>query len=230
MTSVPPFFRSLPLGIALAGLFAATLSAQSDPSASETMPPPLSRPQALASRGAFRYVRPEYLDVVLTSDKAILVQKSARRLSLYEKGEVVKTFLATVGRNEAKSKVKLGDWATPEGLYRVGKKKPDSKYYMALHINYPNDTDAERGLKMGIISPSEAKAIKSANAKGFLPPQDTRLGCDVEIHGGSNTLKDGDDGQPRLAGWTRGCVGLRNEDIEAVYAWAEVGTPVVITR
>jgi murein L,D-transpeptidase YafK len=186
----------------------------------------------LTSRGGFLAVRPN-LDLTAFSEeisapKAILVQKSARRLTVYENGDPVKSYLTTIGRNETASKQRSGDWATPEGVYHVRRKNPASKYYLALHIDYPNRSDAERGLAQGLISSSQYNAICNAIRNGVMPPQNTALGYYIEIHGGSNRIKQGEDGQPRLAGWTRGCMGLRNADIEEIYAWAEVGTPVVI--
>jgi murein L,D-transpeptidase YafK len=148
-------------------------------------------------------------------------------LTLYENGEPVRTYLTTIGRNPS-AKDRAGDWATPEGLYYVRRKNPESKYHLALHISYPNNTDAERGLSEGIVSEGEYNSILAANARHAMPPQDTSLGYYIEIHGGSNRVTEDANGQPQLRGWTRGCMGLRNADIEAIYAWAPVGTPVFI--
>jgi murein L,D-transpeptidase YafK len=188
-----------------------------------------ARPQKLASRGALDPQERELNAVLLTSPRAIWVQKSERRLTLFENGTAVKSYMTTIGRNENAAKMKSGDWATPEGVYHVRRKNPGSKYHLALHIDYPNAEDAERGLANGLISAQQYNAIVNAVAQGQMPPQDTRLGYYIEIHGGSNRIKEGPDGQPILAGWTRGCVGLRNADIEEIYAWAEMGTPGLIT-
>ena len=186
------------------------------------------RGRQMTSRGELDDRMRERMAVLFTSPKAILVEKSARRLTIYENGAPLKTYLSTIGRNAAAAKTKAGDWATPEGLYRVRRKNPRSKYYLALHIDYPNTEDAERGLATGLIGPSQYASILNAHAKGVMPPQNTRLGYYIEIHGDSNKVVQGENGQPALAGWTRGCVGMRNQDIEEIYAWSPNGTPVLI--
>ena len=227
------------LSMTLTGAFAARNSRTSDKSATaskykataRTMKKKsrsASRPQPLTSRSGFRTRKPVDLSAVLASPKAILVEKAARRLTLYENGTAVRAYMTAIGRNEAAAKTRAGDWATPEGLYRVRRKNPRSKYYLALHIDYPNRDDAERGLLTGLINSNQYAAIVSAMDRGVMPPQNTRLGYYIEIHGDSNRIVAGPDGQPRLAGWTRGCVGLQNADIEEIYAWGDLGTPVLI--
>ena len=56
-----------------------------------------------------------------------------------------------------------------------------------------------------------------ANEKKTLPPDGTRLGGDIFIHGGGV----GED-------WTLGCVALRNSDIDELFDVIPVGTPVKI--
>lgn len=198
------------------------------PKAASRKTPRSRRPVALTSRGGFRTDAIRLPEEFLSSNKAILIQKSAKRLTLFKDGRPAKTYLATIGRNESADKERAGDWATPEGLYYVRRKNPASKYYLALHISYPNNRDAEQGLAEGLISASEYEAIVNANNNGVMPPQDTRLGYYIEIHGGSNRVVTDEDGQPQLSGWTRGCIGLRNQDIREIYNWAPEGTPVFI--
>lgn len=203
------------------------------------------RPTALSSRSLSfnggRRIAPDALqkalfeesgivlpDEFLSSYKGILIQKSARRLTLFKNGRAAKTYMATIGRNEDEAKERAGDWATPVGFYYVRRKNPASKYYLALHISYPNNDDAARGLSDGLISESQYSAIVDANNRGIMPPQNTPLGYYIEIHGGSNRIIQDEEGQDRLAGWTRGCVGLRNRDIREIYNWAPEGTPVYI--
>ncbi len=51
-----------------------------------------------------------------------------------------------------------------------------------------------------------------------MPPQKTALGGEIYIHGGG-TERD----------WTWGCVALKNEEIEELFAAMPVGTKVTIT-
>jgi len=62
-------------------------------------------------------------------------------------------------------KLKKGDRQVPEGLYRVELLNPNSKYHLALRVNYPNEADQARG-----------------KAEGR-----QELGGDIMIHGGNKS-------------------------------------------
>ncbi len=135
----------------------------------------------------------------------IIVDKLRRRLSVYESGRLLSSFPAELGANGLRPKQHAGDRATPEGRYQVVQKKQGAatKYYKALLINYPNEQDRMRYLQ--------------AKRQGRIPWR-AGIGSLIEIHG------DGGEGRD----WTDGCVALRNADMDKVFAWAEVGTPVTI--
>ncbi|MBI4531479.1 MAG: L,D-transpeptidase family protein, partial [Candidatus Latescibacteria bacterium] len=136
---------------------------------------------------------------------AIIVDKINRACRLYYDGKLVKSYKADLGPNFMKDKLVAGDRATPEGKYRItGITGPGgSRYYRALHLNYPNAEDLARFHEMkrkGLIS-------KRAGIGGL-----------IEIHGAGGRGKD----------WTAGCVALRNRDIDDVARRIRVGTPVTI--
>lgn len=135
----------------------------------------------------------------------IIVDKLKRRLSVYRDGALLASFPAELGANGLRPKQHAGDRATPEGRYKVLQKKQGAatKYYKALLINYPNDQDRARYLQ--------------ARSQGKIPWR-AGIGSLIEIHG------DGGEGRD----WTDGCVALRNADMDKVFAWAQVGTPVTI--
>ena len=81
----------------------------------------------------------------------------------------------------------------------------------------PTIEDAERGLADGLITKKEHDSIVRANERGGTPSFYTNLGGLIEIHGNR---------QPVDA--THGCVGMRNEDVEILYAVTEVGDKVLI--
>ena len=79
----------------------------------------------------------------LNKNHAIIVEKIKHKAYLYYNGKLSKEFDVELGRNWIGDKYYAGDKATPEGMYRVIKKKStgNSRYYKALLINYPNDED-----------------------------------------------------------------------------------------
>jgi lipoprotein-anchoring transpeptidase ErfK/SrfK len=57
-----------------------------------------------------------------------------------------------------------------------------------------------------------------------MPPQHTRLGGEIYIHGSPPQGAVGTAGQD----WTRGCIALDNEAIRDLHERVQLGTPVTI--
>jgi lipoprotein-anchoring transpeptidase ErfK/SrfK len=136
---------------------------------------------------------------------AIVVDKMGGVCKVYKSGRLVAQYRIELGSNWIGSKRSRGDKATPEGRYHVRKKKGagQTKYHRALEIDYPNEADL--------------KWFREAKRRGQLPANAT-IGGLIEIHG------EGGKGE----NWTEGCVALRNNDMEKLFALAAVGTPVAI--
>jgi murein L,D-transpeptidase YafK len=134
----------------------------------------------------------------------IVVVKSARTMTLESNGRVLKTYKVALGGQPAGAKEREGDHKTPEGEYTVDAKNEHSRFYMALHLSYPNAADRARAHNLG-VSP----------------------GGDVEIHGLGK--KYGWIGaRHRLLDWTDGCVAVTNEEIQEIFGMVPLGTRVEI--
>jgi murein L,D-transpeptidase YafK len=157
----------------------------------------------------------------------ILIKKSERKLYLYAleggKEKLAKTYQIALGNNPTGTKRRQGDGATPEGDYYITHKNSRSNFYLSLGVSYPNVVDADKGLKEGLITKAQHKAIIDAINAGTKPPQNTRLGGDIFIHGG---------GTGKLFGvvrdWTLGCVALENDEVKELFETIPVKTPVKI--
>src|SRR5499426_4747602 len=110
----------------------------------------------------------------------ILVKKGERKLYLYvrENGKerLAKTYQISLGNNPTGSKHRQGDGATPEGDYYITHKNARSRFFLSLGVSYPNVTDADKGLKEGLITKTEHQTIVGAIRAKTKPPQNTRLG------------------------------------------------------
>lgn len=157
----------------------------------------------------------------------ILVKKGERKLYLYvmENGRerLAKTYQIALGNNPTGTKRKQGDGATPEGDYYITHKNGRSRFYLSLGVSYPNIVDADKGLKEGLITKAQHQTIVSAIRAGTKPPQNTRLGGDIFIHGGGNGKSFGS-----VQDWTLGCVALENDEIKELFEMLPVKTPVKI--
>ena len=147
----------------------------------------------------------------------VVVHKAARRLELLDGERVVKTYEVALGTNATDAKRKEGDGCTPEGRYVVCTKNERSRYHLFLGLSYPNEEDAARGLRAGLITKAQHEAIVAALEAGKRPLWHTRLGGEVGLHGGGA----GSD-------WTRGCMALADKDVEELFLLLELGDEVVI--
>ncbi len=120
-----------------------------------------------------------------------------------------------IGRNGAGFKHRRGDDITPQGFYKIGWINPKSSYYRFFGLSYPSVDNAATALEQGIIDATTFDAIASAHQNGRMPPQNTRLGGQIGIHG----LGRGDEKIHRTMNWTHGCIALTNQQIDRLSRW-----------
>ncbi|HEY3851110.1 MAG TPA: L,D-transpeptidase [Steroidobacteraceae bacterium] len=164
----------------------------------------------------------------IVSIMQIIVRKEARRLVVLVDGREEGSHPVTLGRNWAADKAVEGDEATPLGEFYICAKNPRSKFFLSLCISYPNAEDAERGLEADLITPAEHTAILDATARRAMPPQNTRLGGQIYIHG-----EDPRAAAPAgalVSSGTRGCIALQNSAMQELFDRTALGTLVIITR
>lgn len=147
----------------------------------------------------------------------IVVSKSQRTLRLLLDGEEVFRTRIGLGGNPSGHKEREGDSRTPEGTYYVCTRNDRSRFHLFLGLSYPGTADAERGLRDGLIDRRQHDRIVSAQREGRQPLWNTKLGGEVGIHG-HGAGRD----------WTAGCIALENEDIELLWGFCPIGTPVRI--
>jgi len=164
--------------------------------------PPLSR--SAGQEQARPYLHEDVPTGSRETADLVYIEKKARRLTLFRKGKPIRTYRVALGFAPKGKKSSDGDGKTPEGLYIIDRRNPNSRFHRALHISYPNADDR-----------------RQAAARGVSP------GGDIMIHGLMNGL--GWIGKAhRARDWTLGCIALTNEEIEEVWRMVPDGTPVVI--
>jgi murein L,D-transpeptidase YafK len=156
------------------------------------------------------------LPVPLESPR-IVVKKAERKLFLYSGDKLVHTYRVGLGLSPSGDKIRQGDRRTPEGDFYIFTKNDKSAFYLSLGISYPNATHAARGLRDGLIDRTQYETIMQALKARKTPPQKTKLGGDIYIHGNGSR-----------SDWTWGCVALEDADIRELFNAVTVGTPVTI--
>lgn len=148
--------------------------------------------------------RPEAPQLVATVDRVdhILIEKAARRLTASRNGQMVLQYDIALGFAPEGDKQQEGDGKTPEGLYTVNRRNPNSSFHLSLGLDYPLPEDIAR-----------------AAAAGVAP------GGDIFIHGQPNAL-----GQTFVlpGDWTEGCIAITNSEMEQLWSLVDLGTQVEI--
>ena len=161
-----------------------------------------------------------YIIRVDKSDSTLILENNA--------GKKIKEYTISTGRGGRGDKKEVGDKKTPVGTYYVTGFNEKSKFDYFIRINYPNLKDAYYGYKSRKISKDDFKRISNAIKSGLQPPQNTKLGGAIGIHGiGRETSKK--LLIHRNIDWTEGCVALRNFEVWQLKDFVSVGTKVVIT-
>ena len=167
-----------------------------------------------------------YVDMGALSNVWLRVDKSDRTVYVYRGAELLRALPADVSTDDRdktfrSSRDNQEEWRTPEGTYWITRRNASSQYHLAFVINYPNQYDAEEGLRQGLISQAEYAAIVRADLAFESPPMGTALGGLIELHG---------SGSGRQRAWTRGCIALRNVHMDWLWEFVPVGAPVVVER
>lgn len=158
----------------------------------------------------------------------VLVDKSERKAYYFENGNFIAVFNVSLGSKKGK-KEKKGDKKTPTGVYYVTEKK-ESSFNKFIELSYPNKEDAARGLLEYLISEKEYYSIIKAINNGKAPPQNTKLGGKIGLHGKKTIKIFGMDVElyPLFINWTNGCIAFDNSAIDSLYNKLEPGTIVQI--
>jgi murein L,D-transpeptidase YafK len=129
-----------------------------------------------------------------------------------------------IGRYGTSLEKRRGDKKTPLGHFRITKIHRETNFHRFIGLDYPGIEHAEKGRRAGVISQRELQAILRAHRLRKPPPQHTALGGNIGIHG----LGQGDLRLHETMNWTRGCVALTDEQVDALMSWARVGMTVEI--
>ena len=139
-----------------------------------------------------------------TTIDRMVVEKSIRRLSIFRDGSQIKTYRIALGRSPVGAKREEGDMKTPEGIYQIDGRNPQSSFHLALHVSYPSDEDDKRAAARGVSA-----------------------GFDIMIHGIQNG--HGWIGAfHRWNDWTAGCIAVTDEEIEELWQVTPDGTTIEI--
>lgn len=135
----------------------------------------------------------------------IIVRKSKREMDVFYQGEFLKTYPISLGKNPIGHKEFEGDMKTPEGIYTINDRNPNSGYHKNLGISYPNEAD-----------------IAHAKAHG------KSAGGAIKIHGIKNGLGDIIGEKHLLKDWTHGCIAVTDREMDELFGAVVDGAVIEI--
>src|SRR5438132_12634387 len=103
-----------------------------------------------------------------TTIDRIVVEKSARNLSIFANSKKLKTYHVALGRNPIGPKREEGDMKTPEGIYTIDARNPQSSFHLALHVSYPPDDDNARPADRGGADGFDVMIHELKNGRGWI--------------------------------------------------------------
>lgn len=132
----------------------------------------------------------------------ILVEKSARRMTVFRDGRALRVYPIALGFAPEGDKERQGDGRTPEGVFRIDRKNPQSRFHLSFGLDYPQRDDLVR-----------------ASTGGYHP------GGDIMIHGQPRGIS----GAQRIdRDWTAGCIAVSNDVMDELWPVVGVGTLVEV--
>ncbi|WAG78091.1 L,D-transpeptidase family protein [Metapseudomonas furukawaii] len=134
----------------------------------------------------------------------VLVVKSERKLLLMNRGDVLKSYRISLGKQPVGPKLREGDQRTPEGFYWIDWRKTSDKFNLAMHISYPNARDAAKAREKGV------------------PP-----GGMIMIHG-TPLDEEYPEWYFHTLDWTEGCIAMKNADMREIWSLVKDGTLIEI--
>ncbi len=135
----------------------------------------------------------------------VLVKKRKRKLYLYSENQIVKSYKIGLGKQPNGQKQREGDSKTPEGLYTLDWRNPNSKFFRSIHVSYPNVVQS-----------------RSAKEAGVNP------GGAIMIHGQPNSWAERIKLTFSYQDWTEGCIALENQDMIEIWNLVRDGTLIKI--
>src|SRR5215468_8706835 len=80
----------------------------------------------------------------------VVVEKANRSMRLMQNGKVLRSYRVALGQDPVGHKLEQGDSRTPEGVYTIDFRRPESRFNLALHVSYPNPSDRQSAASRGV--------------------------------------------------------------------------------
>lgn len=135
---------------------------------------------------------------------SLFAVKHLRLLYVFRNDSLLKSYRFVLGDSPVGPKHFRYDEKTPEGLYHIDGKNPNSICHKNLGISYPNSKDVAYAKKHNLPAGGDVKIHGLPNGQGYI--------------GKAHLLHD----------WTNGCIGVTDEEMDELYEHVQIGSPIYI--
>lgn len=142
----------------------------------------------------------------------IVVDKSSYELYVYDAQGWYATYPVVFGNKSLADKKMEGDRNTPEGTFKIIAKRPHEKWSRFMSLDYPTKEDRAK--------------FEERKRRGEIPAG-ASIGGGIGIHG---VWPHEDFVIDRYNNWTNGCISLKNGDVQELYNYIALGTPITIRK
>jgi murein L,D-transpeptidase YafK len=141
---------------------------------------------------------------------SIVIYKNTYELKVYDDQGWYATYPVVFGSKDLGDKMKEGDKRTPDGHFKIILKKINKDWGPELLLDYPNPTSIQK--------------FNERKAQGIIP-KTARIGNGIAIHA---TRPKEEWTVDNYYNWTDGCVSVKYTEMQDLYSYIPVGTPVTI--
>ncbi len=163
-------------------------------------------------RGVKKRMGKKVFRIATSNPYSIVVSKKDYELKVFDEEGWFATYPIVFGSKDLGDKMREGDKRTPTGNFKVVLKKVNKKWGQELLLDYPNE--------------ESYKKFKERKAKGLIPAN-ARIGDGIAIHA---TRKSEEWTVDNFYNWTDGCVSVKYSEMQDLYGYIPVGTPVTIEQ
>jgi len=143
---------------------------------------------------------------------SIIINKRDYELKVFDDQGWLATYPVVFGSKDLSDKMREGDRRTPDGNFKVILKKINQQWGPELLLDYPNEDAVQK--------------FNDRKARGLLP-RTAKIGNGIAIHA---TRPNEEWTVDQYYNWTDGCISLKYTEMQDLYSYIPVGTPVTIQQ